>query len=136
MTSEPLTYLVDTGWIIRQLRGRKEYTAKLDELRPAGLGVSVISVAELYEGVALAHDKQAAENVVRSFLAKVSVLAVDHETCAIFGRLSAQLRGKGQHPGDFDVMIAATAIQYGLVVLTTDIDDFSRFDGLKLITAP
>lgn len=33
MIPESLTYHVDTGWIIRQLRGRKEYTAKLDELK-------------------------------------------------------------------------------------------------------
>ena len=43
---------------------------------------------------------------------------------------------KGNHPSDFDAMTAATALQYGPTVPTTDADDFSRFEELTLVTAP
>jgi hypothetical protein len=44
-------YLVDTDWVIDHLSGVAGVTARLTELRPAGLAVSIISLAELYEGV-------------------------------------------------------------------------------------
>lgn len=135
-TSHSPQYLIDTGWIIRHLRGHQAYTDRLDMLRPDGLAVSMISVAELYEGVALARDAAAATSAIQAVLAKVQLFPVDEETCRQFGILSARFRRKGNHPGDFDVMIAATAVQHNLTVLTTDKDDFSRFEDLRIIVEP
>lgn len=130
------TYLLDTGWIVRHLRGRQAYTESLARLAPDGLAVSIISVAELQEGVVLATDRDRAAQSLATFLASVAILPVEAETCRIFGELSANLRNKGNHPGDFDTLIAATALQHRLTVLTTDADDFSRFQGLNIVTAP
>jgi tRNA(fMet)-specific endonuclease VapC len=130
------TYLLDTGWIVRHLRGRRAHTESIARRAPEGLAVSIISVAELQEGVALAKDRQRAAQSLATFLTTVVVLPVDEETCRIFGELSAKLRGQGNHPGDFDTLIAATATQHRLTVLTTDVDDFSRFEGLTLVATP
>jgi tRNA(fMet)-specific endonuclease VapC len=130
------TYLLDTGWIVRHLRGRQPYTEAIASRAGDGLAVSIISVAELQEGVVLAKDRARAAQSLATFLTTVTILSVEEETCRIFGELSAELRGKGNHPGDFDTLIAATALQHKLTVLTTDIDDFSRFTGLTLVTAP
>lgn len=130
------TYLLDTGWIIRHLRGVAAYSNRLVVLRPEGLAVSVISVAELFEGVVLARDTKRAEQAVSDFLSEVTILPVSTDVCRAFGVLSASLRGKGQHPGDFDVLIAATAKHHDLTILTTDADDFSRFEELRVITKP
>ena len=133
--SEPSpAYLIDTSWAIRHLRGRAEYTEKLSALEPSGLAISVITLAELYEGVARSSNRAGA--ALDAFISGVRVLLVDEGTARAFGKLSAQMRSAGNHPGDFDVTIAATAIQHGLTVLTTDVDDFSRFTDLKIITAP
>jgi tRNA(fMet)-specific endonuclease VapC len=136
MTKKDVGYLLDTGWIVRHLRGRAEYSDKIVELEHEGLAVSVISVAELHEGVVLARNPVKAGADLSSFLSTVTVLAVDEGTCRQFGRLSAGLRKKGFHPGDFDVLIASTALQHGLTVLTTDVDDFSRFEELEIIGTP
>jgi len=131
-----LTYLLDTGWIVRHLRGQRPYTESIASRASEGLAASVVSVAELQEGVALAKDRERAAQSLATFLTTVAVLPVEEETARIFGDLSAKLRRKGNHPGDFDTLIAATAIQHQLTLLTTDVDDFSRFDGLTLVTAP
>lgn len=136
MTERALAYLVDTGWVIRHLRGWTAYTDKLASLAPSGLAISVITLAELLEGVARASDPSRANAALDSFVASVRVLPVLDTTAMAFGRLSAQMRSVGNHPGDFDVMIAATALEHDLIVLTTDVDDFSRFVGIKIITAP
>ncbi len=136
MTGAPLKYLIDTGWVIRHLRGRKEYSARLTALEPDGLAISVITLAELQEGVERSNDPVGALIALQAFLASVRVLPVEDATARVFGAISAKMRAAGHHPGDFDVMIASTATQHGLTVLTTDVDDFSRFTGLFIITTP
>jgi len=46
-----VSYLVDTDWIIDHLANVEVITQKLRELQPQGIALSVISLAELYEGV-------------------------------------------------------------------------------------
>ena len=46
-----LSYLVDTDWVIHWLNGSAAVVKRLDELKEQGLGLSTISLAELYEGV-------------------------------------------------------------------------------------
>jgi len=129
-------YLLDTGWVVRHLRGRQPYTEAIACRAGEGLAISIITVAELQEGVILAKDRERAAQSLAAFLTSVTILSVEEETCRIFGELSAELRSKGNHPGDFDTLIAATALQHKLTVLTTDADDFSRFAGLTLVTGP
>jgi predicted nucleic acid-binding protein len=51
-----LAYLVDTDWVIDHFHGVEDVTRKLEELRPAGLAISVVSLAELYEGIHYSRD--------------------------------------------------------------------------------
>ena len=136
MSAGVVSYLLDTGWIVRHLRGHQAYTESIARLAPDGLAVSIISVAELQEGVSLAKDRERAAQSLATFLTSVAILPVEEETCRILGELSATLHNKGNYPGDFDTLIAATALQHKLTVLTTDVDDFSRFAGLTLVTGP
>jgi hypothetical protein len=50
-------YLLDTDWIIDHLNGVAAVAARLKELQPAGLAASIISLAELYEGVHYSRDR-------------------------------------------------------------------------------
>ena len=43
--------LLDTDWVIDHFNGIAAITRRIEELRPLGLALSVISLAELYEGV-------------------------------------------------------------------------------------
>ena len=46
-----MKYLLDTDWAIHCLHRVERVVARLAELRPEGVGVSIISLAELYQGV-------------------------------------------------------------------------------------
>jgi hypothetical protein len=48
MTS--LAFLIDTDWVIDHFNAGSYATRRLNELQPHGLGLSVISEAELWEG--------------------------------------------------------------------------------------
>lgn len=46
-----VAYVVDTDWVIHYLNGHTGIIEKLGSVRKEGLGISVVSLAELYEGV-------------------------------------------------------------------------------------
>jgi predicted nucleic acid-binding protein len=68
----------------------------------------------------------------REKLEDVSLLGIDEEVCKIFGRARGRLRKAGQLIGDFDLLIAATALHYGLTVLTNNRQHFERVEGLQI----
>jgi predicted nucleic acid-binding protein len=68
--------LVDTDWIIDHLSGVTAVTTRLTELRPAGLAVSIISLAELYEGIHYSRDPVRSEASLQQFLTGLPVLSI------------------------------------------------------------
>jgi predicted DNA-binding antitoxin AbrB/MazE fold protein len=62
-------FLLDTDWIIDHFDGIAAITHRLEQLGPSGLTLSVISLAELYEGVHYARDPAASRRVLSRFVA-------------------------------------------------------------------
>src|SRR5260370_118381 len=53
-----LSFLIDTDWGIDHFNGVTEGTRRLKELQPHGMGLSVVSAAELWEGAFFFHETQ------------------------------------------------------------------------------
>lgn len=127
-----IRHLVDTDWVIHYLNGRQDIVARLEILKHEGLGLSIISLAELYEGVYYSRDPEGDERGLNDFLQGVTLLGLDEETAKLFGRERGRLRAAGLIIGDFDLLIAATALQYNLTLLTNNRQHFERVEGLRL----
>ncbi|MGA2936123.1 MAG: type II toxin-antitoxin system VapC family toxin [Syntrophobacteraceae bacterium] len=129
-----VSYLVDTDWIIDHLANVAVITQKLRELQPRGIALSVISLAELYEGVYYSRDPQQNQSSLHTFLRKFPVLGVDREICQFFGRERGKLRKAGRMIGDFDLLIASTCLCHDLTLLTNNVGHFERIEGLRLFS--
>jgi tRNA(fMet)-specific endonuclease VapC len=128
-----MNYLIDTDWVIDHLNQVEPVTTRLHNLAPEGLALSVISLGELYEGVYYSQDPEASEASLQRFLNReLTILGIDEETCKLFGRERGRLRTIGQRIGDMDLMIAATALQYDLTLLSNNRRHFDRIDGLRI----
>lgn len=127
-----LRYLLDTDWVIHYLNGQHEIIRKLSEFQAEGVGLSVVSLAELWEGVLYSSDPEGNEKHFRNFLRGVSPIGVDEETCRIFGKQRGRLRARKKSLGDFDLLIGATALRHGLVLLTNNRRHFELIEGLQL----
>ncbi len=130
-----ITYLIDTDWIIHYLLGEKHITQELMRLRPEGLAVSVISLAEVYEGVFYSHDPETSQKGFADFLEGVSILSVDEDICPVFAKERGRLRKEGSLIGDFDLLIASTCLSHELTLLTNNVRHFERVNGFKFVTA-
>jgi predicted nucleic acid-binding protein len=51
-----MRYLVDSDWIADYLVGKQEAVGLLDRLVPDGIGVSLITLGEIYEGIYYGRD--------------------------------------------------------------------------------
>jgi len=102
-----------------------------EQRRPLGalpdeLAVSVITIGELEIGVlAAAGAEQRAQRADTLALARsADPLAITETVMGAFARLTQDCRQAGSRPKILDSLIAATAIEHGLPVVTRD-DDFS-----------
>jgi tRNA(fMet)-specific endonuclease VapC len=108
---------------------------KLKEYTKDGIATSVISVAELYEGIHGSMDYEKSLKVLEEFLEGVSIINLDLEVCNIFGRERNKLRKTGKIIGDFDLLIASICLRHKLILLTNNKDHFERIDSLEILTA-
>ena len=129
-----MKYLIDTDWIIHYLRGTKEVIKKIISLKEEGLTISVVSLAEVYEGVYRSSNSFSNEKVLKNFLRGVSVIGINEEICRVFGRERGRLRKEGKLIGDFDLLIASTCLHYNLTILTNNIKHFEKIGNLKILT--
>ena len=133
-----MRYLLDSDWAIEYLRGSDRFVNRISLSRPLGIGISIVSVAELYEGVAaagnLAH-RELGERELLSLLGGLQLLPVDLETTRLFGVERRRLRTEGRMIGDFDLLIAATALRHDLTLLTNNRRHFERIPNLVIESA-
>ena len=125
-------YLIDTDWIIDYLDGRKAVVKEIQGKFGVNLNISIISLAELYEGIYGSETFEEDERELNEFLSGVTVLELTKDVCKKFGELRNELRKRGELIGDFDLIIASTVLQNNLTLLTGNTKHFKRIKGLKI----
>lgn len=117
--------LVDTSVLIRP--PATSLDAYADES-----AVSMITVAELQYGVNVGDPLEALSRRrrLRLVVENYRLLPFDLETTEVYGMLAGLVRDSGRNlrPRRFDLLIAATAARYGMLLLTRD---KSGFVGLE-----
>ena len=129
-----MRFLIDTDWSIQCLHGVESVIHRVDELSPEGIGLSVVSLAELYEGVLYSANPERDEESLLEFLDGVFLVEIDSETCRVFAKERGRLRAEGNLIDDFDLMIGATAVRHDLALLTNNRRHFARIDGLQIVS--
>lgn len=133
-----MPYLLDADWVIHALGGREPAVTLLPQLATNGLSICPITIAEVYEGAFGSSNPQDRLASYRQFLAPIPVLPLSDGVIERFAQLRAELRSRGQLIPDFDLLVAATALNYELTLLTFNIRHFNRIPGLTIyqVTPP
>ena len=84
--------------------------------------LSPVVLGELYAGFLLGKQEKKNRSVLREFLAspRVNVRDIDEETAERYAAIFLYLREQGTPIPTNDIWIAATAMQHGLKIVTTD----------------
>jgi len=98
-------------------------------------GISVITVSELLHGVHRADSEKRQlkrEAYVEKVIELFPIYPFDLSAARIYARIWAQLAKKGVAIGSHDLMIASTCISLGFSVITSDIRDYGKIEGLTI----
>jgi tRNA(fMet)-specific endonuclease VapC len=130
-----MAIIIDADVIIRGERGTFDLKGWLSERSGEPVEIAAITVAELLHGVerADAAHKAKRETFVRSSVERMSIIPYTEATALAHARIWAALEATGRMIGDYDLIVAATALERGSVVATFNERHFSSVRGLKVI---
>ncbi len=130
-------YLLDTDWVIDLLNNQASAVHALPAMAAEGVAISIITYGELFEGAFYARDRSAALAALQHVLDGVQILTISTPIAERFGVLRGSMpRNHRQQVGDFDLLIAATAITHELVLATRNLRDFHLIPGVSLYEDP
>ena len=98
------------------------------------LGISFMTLAELDEWAKVRNWGAVRRVELAAFLETFSVFYADRELCLIWADIKAKSRRQGRPIETADAWIAATALLYGVPLITHNRSDFESVDGLDLIS--
>jgi len=107
-------------WVLKQPGPAVRY---LERHAGEQFGVSVIATLEFLEGYQRPADGE-------RFLDPFPQLPVTMQVARTGSRIRRELRQKGEMIGDFDILIAATALEAGQIMVTDNARHFERIEGL------
>ena len=126
-----LRYLLDTNLCIRVLRDRPAVVRQRFNLEADGLAISSIVLTELLHGAAKSARPVENRNEVEKFAARLDVLPFDARAADHAADIRANLERRGQTIGAYDLLIAGHARSLGLVIVTGNLAEFQRVEGLR-----
>lgn len=129
----PPMVLLDTDTVSFIGRNHPVVSARATDHRRSGGGFAV-SVITRYEALKGLLAKRAKRQIIvfETFCADNELLPLSDEAAVRAANIHAELRARGEPIGDPDVLIAATALTHGLVLVTNNTRHFGRIEGLEL----
>ncbi|AIC30562.1 toxin-antitoxin system endonuclease protein VapC 2 (plasmid) [Rhizobium etli bv. phaseoli str. IE4803] len=128
-----ITHLIDTNAVIA-LIGRKSdaLLKRVVDSDEGSIGLSTIVMHELYYGAYKSAKISYNLETLRLFMADFPAVGFEREDALESGEIRAALAAKGTPIGPYDVLIAAQAKTRDLVLITNNVGEFRRVDGLDV----
>lgn len=126
-----LRYMLDTNLCIRLLRDRPPGLRPRFNAEAGALCISTIVLTELLHGAEKSAKPVEHRGEVERFAARLQVLAFDEPAAAHSAEIRANLERQGRTIGGYDLLIAGHARSRGLVLVTGNLGEFTRVEGLR-----
>lgn len=115
--------------------GDPQVRARVEELDPERLFLSVIALGELTKGVVLLADSRRKRELSSWLLGLEQrfadqILPIDQEAARLWGELTAHAQAAGVQIPASDGLIAATALRHGLHIMTRNTRHFAASGAL------
>jgi tRNA(fMet)-specific endonuclease VapC len=127
-----LGYMLDTNICIYVIKNRPPSLRERFNNVADQICISSVTLGELIYGAE--KSARTAENlvVVDQFAARLEVLPFTEKAAAHYGQIRAELERIGRPAGVHDMMIGGHARSEGLVLVTNNVREFERMEGLRL----
>lgn len=128
-----MKYLLDTNVCIIYLKGRDvNVKHRLETIPTQDIAVCSIVKAELCFGAMKSANPERNFALQQLFLSQFVSLSFDDLAATTFGVIRAQLEARGISIGAYDLQIAAIALANNLTLVTHNVREFKRVEGLQV----
>jgi tRNA(fMet)-specific endonuclease VapC len=128
-----MAWLLDTNALIALVTRRSDaLLRRVEAARPGTLATSSIVTHELYFGAYRSQKIEFNLETLRLLFADLVILELDREDARAAGEIRATLMRQGTPIGPYDVLIAGQARARGLTLVTNNISEFQRVEGLEI----
>lgn len=125
-------YALDTNSVSCFLKGRGRVADRLLALPPRSVGIPSIVLYELAYGAARSDAPHGLRERLEVLLATLRVLPFGASEAHAAARIRLDLEKSGKPIGPMDLLIAATALEQGAVLVTHNTREFHRIPGLRV----
>jgi tRNA(fMet)-specific endonuclease VapC len=125
-------YALDTNSVSYFLRGRGRVAEQLLAQPPSSVGLPSLVLYELEYGAARSQAPADLKARLEALLRSLRVLPFGEKEARAAARIRADLERAGKPIGPLDLLIAATALEQGAVLVTHNTREFRRVKGLRL----
>lgn len=133
MTNSSLVYLLDTNVCIMYLKGKSErIKIRIDGLHREQIAVCAIVKGELLYGATGSNNPVKALNLQSAFVSQFVSLPFDDGCAEVYAGIRRSLASQGKPIGGNDLLIASIALANNLVLVTHNVREFSRVQGLQI----
>jgi tRNA(fMet)-specific endonuclease VapC len=125
--------MLDTNICIYLIKHKPERVFhRLQQHDPSDICISSVTYAELMHGVEKSQAVEKNRLALTLLLANIEILDFDSSAAEAYGKIRADLEKRGTPIGPLDLMIAGHAKALGYTVVTNNVREFERVDGLKV----
>lgn len=128
-----MAWLLDTNAVIALVTRRSDaLRRRVEASEPGTLFTSAIVAHELYFGAYRSRKIEFNLETLRLLFSDLVVLELDLEDARTGGEIRATLARRGTPIGPYDVLIAGQARARNLTLVSNNLSEFQRVEGLKL----
>ena len=127
-----LKYMLDTDIVIYTLKNRPLRVREAFKRHSGQVAISAVTLGELIYGAEKSSQSERNLKDIEGMTARLEVLPFDELAALHFGQVRAELAQAGTPIGPYDQMIAGHARASGLILVTNNVDEFKRVQGLRI----
>jgi tRNA(fMet)-specific endonuclease VapC len=124
-------YVLDTNTLIYFFKGKGRVAERMFMEKPVNIGIPAVVLYELETGIAKATSPRKRSGQLKSLLMATTVLPFNIEEAKASAVIRASLERKGELIGPHDILIAGTAVANQATLVSHNLSEFNRVDGLN-----
>lgn len=128
-----MRFMLDTNICIYLIKKKSPSIVKHIKKHSAGdIGISSITLAELYYGVEKSQYVQKNREALSEFILPLEIADFDEKASQTYGIVRSILEKKGRLIGSMDMLIGAHALSLGATLVTANTKEFAQIKNLRI----
>ncbi len=125
-------FFLDSNTIIYFFKGLGNLPQRIFDTPPSQIGLPAVCIFELEVGIAKSTSPDKRRGQLRKLVSATAVIPFGGKEASWASRIRVSLEKKGTPIGPFDTLIAGTALANGATLVTHNLREFERVEGLQV----